>query len=359
MLGLVLFTVSFIYYFRRNAWNSHNEINSEYRIKNKTLGDPKQTKGGLFAFENLKSKGKENEEKNDEKMIGMDLLGDIENAPDYPDDWDDEMQIPQLARSLQSHHDEIDKQLIDQNTLLNNLQEIFRKEVDDLKCLLSTSQEPVDNKNKSKKMIALLNELKNDVKNRKFYENNLDTSENKIDQLLRNLLRLLTQGPSVIADEIVEQISLQIFDKIMIENEVKKENDDEVEDADEYSIKKNTKNSEINVLKNTLCLSFTLQNLYNDLDEIKRYVNDTLIPSGKDETRRKELRESIFETNLNNILNESLSPIVLEQISLCRDQELGVDRASDGVNHVYSVFVQRTPKFVTAMNQGVEVRIIE
>jgi hypothetical protein len=32
---------------------------------------------------------------------------------------------------MQFHHDEIDKQLLDQNTLLNSLQETLRKEVDD------------------------------------------------------------------------------------------------------------------------------------------------------------------------------------------------------------------------------------
>ena len=55
------------------------------------------------------------------------------------------------------------------------------------------------------------------------------------------------------------------------------------------------------------------------------------------------------------ILNNSISSLVLEQITICRDQEAGVDKASDGVNHVYDVFVQRTPQFIGAMNKGVEV----
>ena len=353
MLGLVLFTVAFIYYFRRQAWSAHSEMNSKYRMKNKSLGDPKVSKGGLFSFDNLKMKKHSKvggEDDGDEKIISKSAGDDIENSIEYPNDFNDDIQLPHLARSMQSQHDEIDKQLIDQNALLNNLQNIFRKEVDDLKCLLSTTKQTEtnphsDNKNKSK-IIAVLNDLKNDTNSRKFYENNLDSAENKIDQLLRNLLRLLTDGPSVIADEIVEQISIQIFDKI-----------EEMNDIDGGEEKFNSiENNVIHDMKNTLCLSFTLQNLYNELEEIRRYTTDCLLPMAKDEIRRKELRENIFEANLNNIINDSLSPIVLEHITMCREREDTVDRATDGVNHVYSAFVQRTPKFVTAMNKGVEVR---
>ena len=377
MLGLVLFTVGFIYYFRRQAWNAHTEINSNYRNKNKKLPDPKNSKGGLFTFKNLMKKisngnkdskvhagnGGGNEDENDgngEHEISRGELNDIEEAYNYPNNNDNEnddndVLIPKLAKTIQTNHDEIDKQLIDQNTLLNNLQDTLRKEVDDLKSFLSSSNthNTDDNNNnndknsiKTKKLISLLNQLKNDTNNRKFYEKNVDSTEKKSAQLLRNLMRLLTQGPQIMAEEIVEQISLQIFDKIVLEK-----NDNEDTDYDENNNENNNKIKS----KKTLCLSFTLQTLYYELDQLKLYVSTYVLPSVTDEVRRKQIAETSFQNNLNNIINCSLSPLVLEQISICRDQELSVDKTSDGVNHIYEVFVQRTPVFVTAMNSEVEV----
>ena len=374
MLCLVLFTVGFIYYFRRQAWHAHTAIESNYRMKNKKMSDPKASKGGIFSLENIKMKRRDSQIHNENG--GEDDKNKIENGKSVPNNYLDDMEqnnkddnidnddddndyvgSSRLVKSMQSHHDEIDKQLIDQNTLLHDLQDTLRKEVDDLKSLLSISNQ-TDNSNnndnkdperesKIKKLHSLLNQLKNDINKRKYYEKNLDTSERKIHNMLRNLIRLLTQGPSVVADEIVEQISLQIFDKIVLEKINENENDYENENENENE----------KIMKRTLCLSFTLQNIYNELDEIKEYVNMTLLPMTVEEKRRNQIVEKIFEVNMKNILNYSISPIVLEQITICRDKEMGVDRASDGVNHVYDVFVQRTPQFIGAMNKGVEVGI--
>ena len=377
MLCLILFTVGFIYYFRRQAWNAHSAIETTYRNKNKKSVDPKASKGGLFSLDNIKRKRRNsqiftendgNDKNNNENgnNVPKNYLDDMEenlnhqNNNNNDDDDDNEgVRNSKLVKSMQSHHDEIDKQLIDQNTLLQDLQNTLRKEVDDLKCLLSVSNQAdsdndakynndPDKDTKIKKLVALLNKLKNDINNRKFYEKSLDTAENKIHNLLRNLIRLLTQGPSIIADEIVEQISLQIFDKIVLE----KSN----ENYESFDGSNDNGNETEKLSKRTLCLSFTLQNLYNELGEIKEFVTLQLLPMTSEEGRRKQIVENIFDTNMKLILNNSISSLVLEQITICRDQEAGVDKASDGMNHVYDVFVQRTPQFIAAMNKGVGVR---
>ena len=377
MLCLVLFTVGFIYYFRRQAWNAHSAAETSYRNKNKKSVDPKPSKGGLFSLDNIKMKRRnsqiftendgndknENENENG-KNVPKNYLDDMEQNFNYQNNNDDEdddqegVRNSKLAKSMQSHHDEIDKQLIDQNTLLHDLQNTLRKEVDDLKCLLSVSNQTdsdndgkynndPDKDSRIKKLVSLLNKLKNDINNRKFYEKSLDTAENKIHNLLRNLIRLLTQGPAIIADEIVEQISLQIFDKIVLEKI--NENCDIMDGSHE-----NGNGTEM-ISKRALCLSFTLQNLYNELGEIKEFVTMQLLPMTTEEGRRKQIVENIFDSNMKLIINNSISSLVLEQITICRDQEAGVDKACDGVNHVYDVFVQRTPQFIGAMNKGVEV----
>ena len=61
MLCLVLFTVGFIYYFRRQAWHAHTAIESNYRIKNKKMSDPKASKGGIFSLENIKMKRRDSQ----------------------------------------------------------------------------------------------------------------------------------------------------------------------------------------------------------------------------------------------------------------------------------------------------------
>jgi hypothetical protein len=52
--------------------------------------------------------------------------------------FDDEMLVPELAKHMQSHHDEIDQQMHIQNDLLHELQGSLKKEVDDLKNIITT-----------------------------------------------------------------------------------------------------------------------------------------------------------------------------------------------------------------------------
>ena len=120
VVGIVLFMVGFIYYFRRRAWShTMGQKPVGYREKNKKLVDPNGSKGGLFSLGN----------KQNQKVLPTSLEGqaeldriqaeeDLEASPALAGiDFDDDILIPELAKKVQSNHDEIDKQLIDQKVL--------------------------------------------------------------------------------------------------------------------------------------------------------------------------------------------------------------------------------------------------
>ena len=149
VVGIVLFMVGFMYYFRRKAWGHSNKITSQYRQKNKKLADPEGSKGGITSLiggSSSKDKDKDKDNKkvlpiNDEAEMKMkedqELIQDLEASAAKDGIFDDDdMMIPELARSMQAHHDVIDRQLIDQKDLLSGLQETLIKEVDELKTML-------------------------------------------------------------------------------------------------------------------------------------------------------------------------------------------------------------------------------
>jgi len=128
-----------------------------YRDKNKKLADPNASKGGLFSLGNkLNQKVRPSPHTlptplsipplhaltltltllctHQHQVLptsgeGQDLLDRVQNEADLEAspalagmDVDDEILIPELAKKVQSNHDEIDKQLIDQREMLAGLQ---------------------------------------------------------------------------------------------------------------------------------------------------------------------------------------------------------------------------------------------
>ena len=139
VVGIVLFMVGFIYYFRRRAWShtmGHKPMG--YREKNKKLVDPNGSKGGLFSLGNKQNqKVLPNSPEGQAELDRVQAEEDLEASPALAGvDFDDDILIPELAKKVQSNHDEIDKQLIDQKEMLSELQDTLRKEVDELKSLL-------------------------------------------------------------------------------------------------------------------------------------------------------------------------------------------------------------------------------
>ena len=109
-----------------------------YREKNKKLVDPNGSKGGLFSLGNKQNqKVLPNSPEGQAELDRVQAEEDLEASPALAGvDFDDDILIPELAKKVQSNHDEIDKQLIDQKEMLSELQDTLRKEVDELKSLL-------------------------------------------------------------------------------------------------------------------------------------------------------------------------------------------------------------------------------
>jgi len=147
MLGLVLLVIGFLYYFKKKSWSYHTSIDSKYRRKNKAVPDQATAKGISL------NPGTISQPKNAHNKIYADnvnpnepppIVEDLESAAFANEDseqveFDDEMLLPDLAKHMQTHHDEIDRQLVNQNDLLTSLQDVLKKEVEELKALLATT----------------------------------------------------------------------------------------------------------------------------------------------------------------------------------------------------------------------------
>ena len=336
-------------------------------MKNKNKKEIKETKGGLFSLQKVSNVNFEKTPNNGNGFLiktnkvcavedADEFFDDIENVPFHPTQEDDVLILPDIARSMQYHHDGLDRQLIDQKALLTTLQETLKNEVEDLKRILLTPHDNINdnmnnntdnNSNKDmmkllkstheemkNKLIEILKQLKNDVNIRNYFESSLDTSEKKIYFFLQNLIRLLTHGPAVVAEEII--------DEIIFEKNKKMKN----KSPQNQAINKN--NSDYNNLFST-----TLENIFKELKDIKSFVNEKIMPTVSYEKNRKNSAENIFDTALKQICHVSVAPIVLEQLSITRKAEMNLDHCVDKINHIYNTFASRTTKFCSTMMEEV------
>jgi hypothetical protein len=134
-------------------------------------------------------------------------------------------------------------------------------------------------------------------------------------------------GPSVIAGEIIEELSTEITDKIVLGKNAS-------EGPPTFA-------------------SSTLSNLYEELGEIKIFMEDSLLPMTVEEKRRIAIAYSKFDQAIrNNML--TLPALVSDKMNICKDQLVDTDGRADEIHHVYKVFLDRTPKFTGVMNASVE-----
>jgi hypothetical protein len=155
----------------------------------------------------------------------------------------------------------------------------------------------------------------------------LDTGEKQMHSILESLMRLLNLGPSVIAGEIIEELSTEITDKIVLGKNAS-------EGPPTFA-------------------SSTLSKLYEELGEIKTFMDYALLPMTVEEKRRISIAYSKFDQAIrNNML--TLPALVLDKMNICKDQVVDTDGRADEIHHVYKVFLDRTPKFTGVMNASVE-----
>jgi hypothetical protein len=118
--------------------------------------------------------------------------------------FDGEVLVPELAKHMQSHHDEIDRQMHIQNDFLHELQGSLKKELDDFKNIITTVTLNMSQNQPPNARIALLSRLKLDLSHRALFEMNLQGTESRVSQMISIIQQLITSDP--ISESIVARV---------------------------------------------------------------------------------------------------------------------------------------------------------
>jgi hypothetical protein len=331
MLGLVLVLLGFMYYFRKRAWMSHYEIKNKSREQNKGGHDRGSSKGGYFT--RLKP-NLVHPEPSEPKVAEPEAEFDLESAAAAKEaaeiNFDDEMLVPQLAKHMQSHHDEIDRQMHIQNDLLHELQGSLKKEVDELKTLLTSGMLNLPQSNPMdgfpNKLSNLLIYLKKDLLSRDTFESTLTLTHQRLGHSLSSLNQLFSSGS--------HDFSVQIMN--------------EITDLTERSAAQNHQSLTKDLSPEGLIQSPLLRNCIEELENLKEYVESSLLLSVHDEDRRAKNSKQVFERGLhsNSLI---LPPPISQGLNQCHQIHSGTDLAVSDLVKIYKAFSQRIPKFVRVM----------
>ena len=325
MLAIVLLVVGFLYYFRKKSWSYHTNIEALYRKNNKSTNfEGKGPKGGLFSGQKTNKIFADNTSPADGVLPKDDL-----ESPAFPgedENPDDDGLLPELAKHLQSHHDEIDRQLLNQNDILNALQETLKKEVDDLKHLLqSTAMEISLNANseqRNKKLQTMLMQLRADALARDSFENMTDTTQRRIVASFGQLREALMDGPDQIANAIVQDLSQQAVNLSNLDEQVAGMN------------------------------SPILQQLGEYLGQISYFTNNDLWLAIDEEKRRRKAADDSFEQSLKNLQSIVFPAEVLDCLKTSKDVDIISDLAMDNSTSVLKSFCDHIPQFVNFMTES-------
>ena len=282
MMGLIVFVVGFLYYFRKRAWSTHSETRPRFPSLNKLKP------GQIFSKSNplpglKKSKVAPMEEGIENGELDR-TLQDIEAAKIPPEEnieFDDEMQVPELARHIQTHHDEIGRRLIDQNDLLEGLHASLKREVDELKSLLTASAAEMGRCNglessKDQKLLSVLTKMKSDLNVREAYESSQRSTVNKVLQQIEHIQKLLNAGAVSTARDITLEIK------------------EVATSAHQYELP-------VSALEST-----SLHALIAEVLCARSYIIDHLLPAVGTEKRRAEGAEQSFNNVIHNITGDTI-----------------------------------------------------
>ena len=270
MLGLIIVVVGFLYYFRKKAWSSHHELSVTYRTTMRSKPDSTPTRGGLF------DKSKVHPD-NPDLLAPRAADEDLEaKLPGHEEDieFDEDMQVPELARHMQTHHDEIDRRLIDQNDLLETLHASLKKEVDELKSLITASAIEMGGgagEKTEKKVESLLVKLKSDLNSRAMFDMSAESSSTRALQLLQRIMDLLRDGGVHVAN----MVSKELVDKAL--------------KANEYELPVSDVESSL------------LHDLVEEVEYLSNYVLGTIVPGIENERRRSESVDQTLNQIMRNI----------------------------------------------------------
>jgi hypothetical protein len=343
MLGMVLLVTGFLYYFRKRAWSTKSTIQLKYRDLNKNGDYDAKAQGtgvsstltlccsmapgpcGCLSTNN-KVFATDESSHHDKQKVGDDLEA-AAFRPDEEVEFDDEMLLPELAKHMQSHHDEIDRQLLTQNDMLTNLQDTLKKEVDELKQIMAqTSMElamsTTNMEQKNKRVSAILIQLKTDTLARGVYENSFDTTDKRIFTCLDQVRSLLTDGADNVARNIVEDIThqgLALFER-----------DEPV----------------------TGITSSLMHQASDFLQQIGEYVNTLMIPAVDEEKRRVRASEDAFDSAVRSLHNVVFPGDVLECRKTSQASDVATDSQFDSMLSLLRSFSDHVPQFVQLLQDA-------
>jgi hypothetical protein len=330
IVALVVLVISFMYYFRKMAWNSHMDVHSSQRLNKSSSVHPDASKGGLFS-----DHGRKNNKvvpaltDFDEDARGPDVAAEVERAmelQDYADvDFDDDMLIPELAKHVQAQHDDVAKRLEKTQGQVKGLQDTFTKELDDLKALLNATALQMTSAGgseaaKVKKLRALLLEVKKNTSDRSAFAGYCAITETKLQAFVGGLQRLIDIGADKTAIDIVDELNddaITCFDK------------GEQRDNDAYE-------------------SSIYYNIGKDLAEIKAFYEE-VINAGEHDDRSVKIADDAFEESLE--LAQVAFPQNIRNLMTVAGQAMVDEKDKEGqVWGLLKAFVDRAPRFNYAMD---------
>jgi len=235
------------------------------------------------------------------------------------------MLIPELAKHMQSHHDEIDRQLLSQNDMLNSLQDTLKKEVDELKSLLNTTAMDIamgmGSDNKNKRLHTILLQLKSDCSARGVYESEVDTTDRRILSQIEQVRKTLSIGSEQLGNSVVNEVVQQAIDK--------SDRDEAVADVH----------------------SPMLKELVKDLQEIQDFTTDVLVSFVDAEKRRGRTAEESFDHAVRNSRDMVFPQEVLDALKDSKGADVETDAAYDDIISVLRAFSDHIPQFVNMMQE--------
>ena len=360
MLTVVLIVVGFLYYFRKKAWVSHHDVDSKYRRQNKTKADYAQSKGGFWSRGNVTvvdgrggtitssggvtkkpscwncfDKNNKVDAAPDEDAVGAKMVAkggadfddvDLEQNMNDPElDFDDDMLIPELAKHIQSNHDELGHQIANQKDLLAALQKQLKLEVEDLKNLLSSSiLELTTGGGPGKKLAAILKQLKIDCSQRSAFEVAEENREARMVGEMDALVKLLTSGAAAFAADVVSELSVQGEDL----------------HAREVSVTPEALSSPL--------MSKLLTNLSSLQDCIQYYF----IPPVGEEKLRYDGANSAFNHAVKTA-NVEVDPDILTALGACLSADMSTDTLTSDICSLITLFAEKTPRFTKLISEEV------
>lgn len=359
MLGLAILVASFLYYFRSRAWSWHEPIEPRYRLKNQGLGEPKGSKGGIWSmplttWPSWGPAGNKANEDNDTdkrrpkpKGIRKQSLWDFccgkvpivaDEKEKYDDDFkddeeidtavakknsaesefEDDMLIPELAKHMQEQHDKIDRQLAGQKDMMKKLRNTLRKEVDELKALLSSTALEMSNAGgtdaaRAKKLRALLLEVKGNTMQRISFRGNEQSDEVRLVSVCEKIHKMVDGGVSVLVNEIIQELASSAVS---------------AQDRDESTIS---------------LISPALHNLLACMEAFSS-LTATLAQASVEEKRRVDTSSAAFNHSL-KISHVMFPDDIFELMNQCEEASVEGESFDAEILNIVRAFADRSPLF--------------